>query len=121
MSGNVTEANPAGKVKGRASIALRFNRVIVASTPYTISTARIFREAEATKGEDAKKVGIGAGAGAVIGAIAGGKKGAAIGTAVGAGAGGGVVLATKGKEVGLGAGTTVKTTIQAPVKINAPM
>ena len=121
VSGNVVEANPSGKVKGRASIALRFNRVIVASTPYTISTARIVREAEATKGEDAKKVGIGAGAGAVIGAIAGGKKGAAIGTAVGAGAGGGVVLATKGKEVGLGAGTTVKTTIQAPVKINAPM
>jgi outer membrane lipoprotein SlyB len=117
----VVEASPAGKVKGRALIALRFNRVVVADTPYTIRTARISREAEATKGEDAKKVGIGAGAGAVIGAIAGGKKGAAIGTAVGAGAGGGAVLATKGKEVSLASGVTVRTTIDAPVKINAPM
>jgi hypothetical protein len=121
VSGTVVEANPSGKVKGRALIALRFNRVVVADTPYTIRTARIVREAEATKGEDAKKVGIGAGAGAVIGAIAGGKKGAAIGTAVGAGAGGGAVLATKGKEVSLGSGATVRTTIEEPVKINAPM
>jgi len=121
VSGTVVEANSSGKVKGRALIALRFNRVIVAGTPYTIRTARIVREAEATKGEDAKKVGIGAGAGAVIGAIAGGKKGAAIGTAVGAGAGGGAVLATKGKEVSIGSGATVRTTIEAPVKINAPM
>jgi len=121
VMGTVLEANPSGKVKGRALIALRFNRVVVADTPYTIRTARIVREAEATKGEDAKKVGIGAGAGAVIGAIAGGKKGAAIGTAVGGGAGGGMVLATKGKEVSLGSGATVKTTIEEPVKINAPM
>jgi len=121
VSGTVVEAAPSGKVKGRALIALRFNRVIVANTPYTIRTARIVREAEATKGEDAKKVGIGAGAGAVIGAIAGGKKGAAIGGAVGAGAGGGAVLATKGKEVSLGSGVTVRTTIEEPVKINAPM
>src|SRR5258706_11183389 len=121
VSGSVVEANPSGRVKGRALIALRFNRVIVANTPYTIRTARIVREAEATKGEDAKKVGIGAGAGAVIGAIAGGKKGAAIGTAVGGGAGAGTVLATKGKEVSLGSGATVRTTIEDAVKINAPM
>ena len=121
VSGTVVSATPSGKVKGRASLAVRFNRVIVADTPYTIRTARIVREAEATKGEDAKKVGIGAGAGAVIGAIAGGKKGAAIGGAVGAGAGSGVVLATKGEEVSIGAGTTVRTTIEEPVKINAPM
>jgi len=121
VSGAVVEANPSGKIKGRALISLRFNRVIVADTPYTIRTTKIVREAEATKGEDAKKVGIGAGAGAVIGAIAGGKKGAAIGTAVGAGAGGGAVLATKGKEVSLGSGTTVRTTIEEAVKINAPM
>jgi hypothetical protein len=121
VSGTVVEANPSGKVKGLASIALRFNRVVVANTPYTIRTTRIAREAEPTKGEDAKKVGIGAGAGAVIGAIAGGKKGAAIGTAVGAGAGTGAVLATKGNEVSLGSGAKVRTTIEEPVRINAPM
>ena len=121
VSGTVVEASPSGKVKGKALIALRFNRVIVASTPYTIRTRNIVREAAATKAEDAKKVGIGAGAGALIGAIAGGKKGAAIGGAVGAGAGGGVVLATKGDEVSLGSGALLKTTIEQAVKINAPM
>jgi len=119
--GTVVEAQPSGRVKGRATVTISFNRVVVANTPYTIRTARIMREAAATKGEDAKKIGIGAGAGAVVGAIAGGKKGAAIGTAVGAGAGTGVVVATKGNEIGLGAGATVRTTIQEPVKINAPM
>jgi len=119
--GTVLEATPAGRVKGRALIAIRFNRVTVANTPYNVRTARISREAAATKGEDAKKIGIGAGAGAVIGAIAGGKKGAAIGTAVGAGAGTGAVVATKGDEISIGSGTTVRTTIEEPVKINAPM
>lgn len=121
ITGSVLEANPSGRVKGRASVAIRFNRVVVANTPYNIRTARIVREAAATKGEDAKKVGIGAGAGAVIGAIAGGKKGAAIGGAVGAGAGTGAVLATKGDEVSIPAGTTVRTTIEDKVTINAPM
>jgi hypothetical protein len=121
VSGTVVEANESGRVSGRATVAIRFNRVVVANTPYNIRTARIAREAEATKGEDAKKIGIGAGAGALVGAIAGGKKGAAIGTAVGGGAGTGVVLATKGKEVSISAGTTVRTTFDEPVKINAPM
>jgi len=121
IAGTVLEANPSGRVKGVASISIRFNRVTVANTPYNIRTARISREAEATKGEDAKKVGIGAGAGAVIGAIAGGKKGAAIGSVVGGGTGAGVVMATKGKEVSIPSGTTVKTTVEEPVKINAPM
>ena len=121
ISGTVVAANPSGKVKGLASITLGFNRVVVAKTPYTILTAKIVREAAATKGKDAKKVAIGAGAGAVIGGIAGGGKGAAIGTAVGGGTGAGVVMATKGNEVSLDAGTTVQTTLQAAVKINAPM
>ena len=73
VTGTVVAVERAGRVKGRASVALRFNQVVVANTPYDISTARIVREAEATKGEDAKKIGIGAGAGAVIGVIAGGE------------------------------------------------
>ena len=61
------------------------------------------RVAPGTKKADATKIGIGAGAGAIVGAITGGKKGAAIGSAVGAGGGTGVVLATRGREVALGA------------------
>jgi hypothetical protein len=121
VSGTVVAAERSGRVKGRASVAIRFNRVTVAKTPYTINTARIVREAEATKGEDATKIGIGAGAGAAIGAIAGGKKGAAIGAGVGGGAGTGAVLATRGKEITIPAGATLRTTIQETVRITAPM
>jgi hypothetical protein len=121
VTGTVVAAERSGKVKGRASLAIRFNRVTVANTPYTINTARIARQAEATKGEDATKIGIGAGAGAAIGAIAGGKKGAAIGAGVGGAAGTGAVLATRGKEVAIPSGTTVRTTIQETVRITAPM
>jgi hypothetical protein len=121
VTGTVVAAERSGRVKGRASIAIRFNSVTVANTPYRISTARIAREAEATKGEDATKIGIGAGAGAAIGAIAGGKKGAAIGAGVGGGAGTGAVLATRGQEVTIPAGATLRTTIQETVSISAPM
>jgi hypothetical protein len=119
--GTVISAAPSGKVKGRASIAFRFDRLMVRTERVDIRTARIAREAAPTKGEDAKKVGIGAGAGALIGAIAGGGKGAAIGGAVGAGAGTGVVMATKGDEVRLGPGAAVSTTIQEAVKVLVPV
>ena len=117
VGGTVLEATQSGHVKGRASLAISFDRLRVGSESHTIRTARITREAEPTKGDDAEKVGIGAGAGALVGAIAGGKKGALIGTAVGAGAGTGVVLATRGEEVRLPAGATVTTTLQQPVTI----
>ena len=121
VTGAVVSAERSGRVKGRASIALRFNEVIVSNTPYRITTARIARQAEATKGEDATKIGIGAGVGTAIGAIAGGKKGAAIGAGVGGGAGTGAVLATRGKEVTIPAGATLRTTITETVRITARM
>jgi hypothetical protein len=76
--------------------------------------------AQATKGEDAKKVGIGAGAGALIGGILGGKEGAAKGAAIGGGAGAGVVLATKGQEVRLAPGADVSTQLTAPLVVRVP-
>jgi len=121
ITGTVLAAEASGKVKGLASIAFAFNHLMVRSEKLEIHTARISREAQPTKKEDAKKVGIGAGAGAVIGAIAGGGKGAAIGTAIGAGAGTGVVMATKGDEVRLGPGDAVSTRLQQDLKILVPL
>ena len=121
VTGAVVAAERSGRVKGRASIALRFNEVTVMKTPYRITTERISRQAEATKGEDAKKIGIGAGVGTAIGAIAGGKKGAAIGAGIGGGAGTGAVLATRGKEVSIPAGATLRTEITETVRIIMPM
>jgi hypothetical protein len=117
VTGTVVSAARAGRVKGVASIALRFNEVTVEKTAYRINTARISRAAEATKGEDAKKIAIGAGVGTAIGAIAGGKKGAAIGAGIGGGAGTGVVLSTRGKDVEIPAGATLRTKTQEPVTI----
>ena len=121
VTGAVVSAERSGRVKGRASVALRFNEVIVMNTPYRITTERISRLAEATKGEDATKIGIATGVGTAIGAIAGGKKGAAIGAGVGGGAGTGAVLATRGEEVTIPAGATLRTTITETVRIVMPM
>jgi len=117
ITGSVLEAKESGRVKGLASIAIRFDRLKVGSETHEIRTARIAREAKPTKGEDAKKVGIGAGAGALVGALAGGKKGALIGGGIGAGAGTGVVMATRGEEVRLNAGMTVTTSLKEPLTI----
>jgi hypothetical protein len=115
--GHVTKAEPAGKVKGRALLAFRFNSVDLSAGPEQISTETISREASSTKGKDAAKIGVGAGAGAVIGGIIGGGSGAATGAAIGGGAGTATVLATKGDEVRLPAGTPVSVKLTAPLTI----
>lgn len=116
--GTVRSAKRSGRVKGRASVAFRFERIVVRSEPLTIRTALISREAETKKSEDVKKGAIGAAAGAVIGGIAGGGKGAAIGAGVG---GTGAVVATRGEEVRLEPGTTVRTTLQEPLRVVVPL
>jgi hypothetical protein len=117
ITGHVTKALQAAKVKGRALIAFRFNAVDLHSGPEHMSTETITREAASTKGKDATKIGIGAGAGAIIGGIVGGGSGAATGAAVGGGAGTATVLATRGDEVSLPAGTPVTVTLTAPLTI----
>ncbi len=107
LRGVVTSVQRSAKVKGRASLAFRFTSLTVEDEVYDIRTSSVARQAAGTKKKDATKIGIGAGAGAIIGGIVGGGKGAAVGTAVGGGAGTGMVLATRGDEVRLAAGTPV--------------
>jgi hypothetical protein len=115
--GNVTDVERSGRVQGRARLAYRFNSVQAGETQYDISTATISHQAEATKGEDATKIAIGAGAGAALGAILGGGDGAAKGAAIGGAAGTGAVLATRGEEVRLGSGATVTARLTAPLTV----
>jgi len=119
LLGYVTSAEPAGKVKGVASIGFRFNTIDLPgdSGREPVSTATYTRSARTTKKKDATKIGIGAGAGAVLGGILGGGSGAAKGAAIGGGAGTAVVLSTKGDEVRIPAGTPVTIKLAAPFTV----
>ena len=118
LTGSVLEAETSGRVKGKASIAFRFDHVTIRGVRHAIQTRRIDREAASSTKSDVKKGGIGAGVGAIVGGIAGGGGGAAAGAAIG---GAGTVLATKGNEVRLPAGTTVTTTLQKDLTVEVPI
>ncbi len=120
VRGVVSAVEAAGKVKGVASLSLRFSRLTARDENYTI-VADFSITAPTTKKDDAKKVGIGAGAGAIIGAIIGGKKGAAVGAVVGGGAGATHVLLTAGKDIELPRGTAITVTLDRSVDVRVPV
>ena len=119
VTGVVTDATPAAKVKGRAHLAVRFDAI----TPrggderYRMETAAVGRTAPAETKNDAIKIGAPAAGGAIIGAIVGGGKGAAIGAAAGGGAGTAVVLSTTGKETSLPVGSALRLRLTSPLTI----
>ena len=57
----------------------------------------------------------------MIGGIIGGGDGAAKGAAIGGGAGTGAVLATRGDEVRLPAGTPLSVKLAAPLTVRGPL
>lgn len=118
--GVVTRADPSGKVKGRASLALQFTELVIDGARYPID-AKFARTAPSTASSDAKKIGVPAIGGAVIGGIIGGKKGAAIGAAAGGGAGAAVVLTTPGAPVSLARGTELSLTIGRPLDVRVSL
>jgi hypothetical protein len=121
LVGTVTDVARSGRVKGRARVTYRFNSLRHDSERYQIATAQISHQAEATKGEDATKIGVGAGVGAAVGALLGGGGGAAKGAAIGGAAGTGAVLATRGKEVRLGPGANVSTRLTEPLTVRVKL
>ena len=117
VEGSIVEADKGGRMKDRASLSVQLTRLHTAGGQIDISTSTITREANATKGKDAAKIGIGSGIGAAIGAIAGGGKGAAIGAAAGAGAGTGAVLATHGDAAVIPSETVLDFALRSPVTV----
>jgi len=117
LRGNVTDVERSGRVSGRAHLSFAFNEANIRGEREDLKTNPLTFEAEATKGEDATKVGAGAVGGAILGGILGGKKGAAKGAIAGGAAGTGVVLATKGKEVTVNEGTDVTATLAQPLTL----
>ena len=118
LRGHVIAARPSGRVKGRASLTLAFTSLTANGKTYPLASRRISLLAPPQHGRDAKIIGGGAGAGALVGAIADGKEGAAKGALVGAGAGTGVVLATKGKEVSIPAGSRWRVRLTRPLAVD---
>jgi hypothetical protein len=117
LRGTVTDVERSGRVSGRAHLSFAFNEANIRGDREDLKTNPLTFEAEATKGEDATKVGAGAVGGAILGGILGGKKGAAKGAIAGGAAGTGVVLATKGKEVTVNEGTDVTATLAQPLTL----
>jgi hypothetical protein len=120
VNGEVAEVDRAGRVKGRSRLALRFTSVVIDGRKESLRTNPVAFEGEASKGEDATKIGAGAGIGAAIGGLLGGGSGAAKGAVIGGAAGTGAVLATRGKEVELAAGSEVTPTLASAVEVEVP-
>jgi hypothetical protein len=123
VTGHVTHAERSGRVKGRAQIAFRFTRVDLPGEGgvSNIRTGTVARTAPATKKRDAATIGGGAVGGAIVGGIVGGGDGAAKGAAIGGAGGTGVVLATRGKEVRMAAGTPVSVKLTQPLTVRVPV
>lgn len=121
VTGTVTDVERSGRVQGRAHLSFAFNQLRLDGGREDLQTNPVTFEAEATKGEDATKVGAGAIGGAIIGGILGGKKGAGKGAVVGGAAGTGVVLATRGKEVTVADGAAVTATLAEPLTLRLPI
>ena len=120
VRGEVASVERAGKVKGRARLALRFHTISAGGETYRMA-APFDIVAPATKGEDARKIGLPAAGGAVVGAIIGGGKGAAIGAAIGGGAGTAHVLMTAGEEVTLNRGATLNVSLTGPIDVKVAL
>lgn len=99
VGGSIVSVAEPGRVKGRASLTFKLDRIDFEHVDRSIITNEITIEAESGTGDDAKKVGVGAAVGAALGAIFGGKRGAVMGGAAGAGSSTAQVLLSKGKQV----------------------
>ena len=135
VRGTVARVERAGRVKGRAQLGLRFEKLelpdgqaldLAASLTALGEEEKetVSQEGEVT-GQGSKKRDIGtiaggAGVGAAIGAITGGKKGAAIGAGTGAAAGTAVILLTRGKDVELKQGSQVQIELDHPLLVKVP-
>ena len=116
VEGVVSSVDPGGRVKGRATLAIRLTSLTLPNgRTVALNTNSYGVQARGTKKKDSLKIGLGAGIGAAIGALAGGGKGAAIGAASGGGAGTGLVLATKGEPAVIPAESRIRFVLSGPI------
>jgi len=96
LRGHVTHARPSGDVKGRATLAFRFESLTIDHHDYDIDTNALAYHASATKKEDAATIG-------------------------GGGAGTAVVLTTPGGEIHLAPGAELVVELAGPLIVSVPL
>jgi hypothetical protein len=116
--GHVVSAQRSGRVKGKARLVVAFDTIRAGGRTHTISATGFDVTAGSSKGKDAKIAGGAAAAGAIIGAIADGGGGAVKGGLIGGAAGGAAVLATRGVEVELKAGSRYKIELRKSLTLD---
>jgi type IV secretion system protein VirB10 len=138
VKGEIVKVERPGRVKGRAQVLFRFTSMIfpngyTVDLPGTIhhdsgaANARVDDEgkitADSQKGKDAMTVLKGTGIGAAGGSLATGTRAGALGGAgVGAAAGLAMVLLTRGQDLRIEAGTSLKMLTQIPLTVDvAPL
>ena len=121
VTGKVSEVQPSGRVRGRAAVAVEFDRLTDHDGVSYPIAARAAAHAASTKRTDAEKIAAPAAGGAIIGGILGGKSGAGIGAAIGGGAGTAVVLTTPGHEIQWPEGSLVSLTLAKDVDVKVPL
>lgn len=116
--GQVVEADPAGRVKGVAKLALELTRIYTTDGQWVaLRTETWTKLGNTAKKRDAAEVLGGSGLGALIGGMAGGGAGAAIGAAVGGMAGGTAVMTTRGPDVTVPVETRIVFRVADSVRI----
>jgi len=105
LKGKVYRADAAGRVKGKSRLSVDFDRIVVRGVEHRLDTTAIDVEGPDSHGRDAAIIGGGTVGGAIIGGILGGGGGAKKGAVIGAVGGTGAVLATRGKDVEIPAGS----------------
>lgn len=132
IRGTVTDVVRPGRIKGRGTLAVRFDDILLPNG-VTRSFVAVFRgihgpgeehldrasetvTSGSSKGEDAGTVVGTTGKGAIIGAVAGRGSGAAIGAGAGAAAGIATMLFTRGRDLVLTPGTRFDLELKQPMR-----
>jgi len=118
IHGEITEAEPAKKIGGRARLSLDFRSLTLASGA-TYPIEAVFSQAgKSQTGKDAAIIGGATLGGAVLGKQVGGDTGTIIGAVAGGIGGAFAAKKTKGKPVEIPAGTAMIVELTQPVTID---
>ena len=110
----LTDVQSAGKLKGTSLLKVQLDRIVIAKTPYPVTSNTYEQTGESEGKKAARNVGVGAAIGGVLGGILGGGKGAVIGA--GAGGGGGAVI-SKGEQMRLDSETQLVFRLENPLDV----